>query len=70
MKQASQITNPKAMVEEVLNSPKGKEVQDTISQELGNSNGNAEMAFRNKCIEMGIDPDMGASILKKMFHQK
>lgn len=64
------IQNPKAMVEQALSSPQGSEIKNTIQDVLDENNGNAELAFRNKCTELGIDPDMATSMLKGMFKNK
>ena len=63
------VGNPKAMVEQVLDSPKCKEIKGTIDSMIKDNDGNAELAFRNKCIEMGIDPDQAASMLRGMFNK-
>lgn len=69
MKIIKQMGNPKELAEQVLNSPNGKEAQDEINKMLKENNGNAELAFRNKCKEMGIDPDMATMFLKGMFRK-
>lgn len=55
------------MVEQALNSQQGKEIKGEIQSIIKENDGNAELAFRNKCLELGIDPDMASSILKGMF---